>query len=163
MGQDELVGGEQRELGVHLRTLRRHGSSVVQRESADSVARELEVHVLCGAVRARKGEEQVLALTVRGQLSCQHDFDRRGHDEPRLARDGDLEHLDATNPPSCRVERSRRARVRVGAEQELPRPREPVLGDHLMADAVAANVEEVCNVECGAKLARQPMTSGIAE
>src|SRR5260370_32724 len=104
-------------------------------------------------------KENILAEHVGRLDPAQIKLQCRRNLIPGLSSAHDLEHLERTHPSRHAVERAGSAGMRIGASQNLPRQREAVFEDHLMADAAASHVVELLDVEILYELANNRMSS----
>ena len=163
IGVEDVVDIERAEVGRHLRALGGDGAAVVHRHAGQPGAAVLEVQVGRVAVVVGDVQEDVLAADPRrASMPIKLVADRRRHLEPGLPGAHDRVHLGGAESAGRGVERAARAGVGVGAGQHLSGPGQSVLGDHLVADAVPADVVEALDAEVGGELrARGPPAASL--
>ena len=161
--RQHLVGFERAEVGRYLGALGGDRAAVVHRDAGQPGSAELQVVVGRVAVLVGDVEEDVLAADRVGFDALEFIADGRRHLEPGAAGAHDRIHLGRAESAGGGVVGAGRAGVRVGAGQYFSRPGQPVLGDDLMADAVAADVVEAFDAELGGELAGKRSAGGVLD
>ncbi len=146
LGQ-QVVVGEERELGGQLGGDRGHGQTAVDVDPGEAVAVPLQVAAGEVAVLAGEVVDDVAGVDPLGQRSLQHHLGGGADQVPGLALAEDVEHLRWAHAPGEAVHGTRRAGVGVGVDQDLAGQGVALLGDEDVGDAVLADREVVLDAE----------------
>ena len=132
-----LVGGDEAGLGARLDRHVGERQARVHRQRLDRRAAELErlVGGAVGAEPADEREDDVLGLDAGRQRAADLDAERLGHAQPGLAGRHADRHVGRAHAGGEGAQRAGRARVGVGADDDVAGLGE-ALGDALVADAL---------------------------
>ena len=130
---------------------------------ARSGTAEFQVQVGGVAILVGDVQEDVLAAHRVWFDAAEFVADCRRDLEPGGPGTHDRVHLGGPQPAGRGVVGAGGAGVRVGAGQDLSRAGQPVLGDDLVADAVAADVVEALDAEVGGELSGVRTAGGVLD